>query len=66
MGMKTIMSAKQIIFMAFGESKQEITRQAFAGEITNDIPASFLQQHNNTTICVDFELGDMSVHGSRL
>ena len=66
MGMKTILSAKQIIFMAFGESKRKITRQAFAGEITNDVPASFLQQHNNTTICVDFDLRDMSVHGSRL
>ncbi len=56
MGMKTIMSAKQIIFMAFGEAKQEITTNAILGEITNDIPASFLQQHDNVTYCVDFQI----------
>ena len=56
MGMKTILSAKQIIFMAFGEAKQEITKKAILGEITNDIPASFLQQHSNVTYCVDFNI----------
>ena len=56
MGMKTILSAKQIIFMAFGEAKQEITKKAILGEITNDVPASFLQQHSNVTYCVDFNI----------
>ncbi len=56
MGMKTIMSAKQIIFMAFGEAKQEITKKAILGEINNDVPASFLQQHDNVTYCVDFQI----------
>lgn len=56
MGMKTILSAKQIIFMAFGEAKQEITKRAFCGEITDDIPASHLQKHNKKTICTDFNI----------
>ena len=37
MGMQTIMNAKKIFFMAFGESKKEITKKAFFGEITDAV-----------------------------
>ena len=56
MGMKTILSAKRIFFMAFGEAKKEITEKAIYGEITNEISASFLQQHTNTIYCLDFHI----------
>ena len=56
MGMKTILSANRIFFMAFGEAKQEITKRAFCGEITDDVPASHLQKHNKKTICIDFNI----------
>ena len=56
MGMKTILSANRIFFMAFGEAKQEITKRVFRGEITDDVPASHLQRHRKTTICIDFDI----------
>lgn len=56
MGMQTIMNARKIFFMAFGDSKKEITQKAFLGEITDNIPASHLQKHKHKTICIDFKL----------
>lgn len=56
MGMQTIMNAKKIFFMAFGESKKEITKKAFFGEITDALPASHLQKHKHKTICLDFNI----------
>ena len=54
MGMKTILSAKQIYLMAFGENKKQAIKQAILGDITDELPASFLQHHNNVTYCTDF------------
>lgn len=56
MGMKTIMSAKQIYLMAFGENKKQAIKQAILGEITDELPASFLQHHDNVNYCVDFNI----------
>lgn len=54
MGMQTILSAKRIFFMAFGEAKREITKLAFTKEVTDNVPASHLQNHKQLTICTDF------------
>ena len=56
MGMKTILSAKQIYLMAFGENKKQATKQAILGDITDELPASFLQHHTNVSYCVDFNI----------
>ena len=56
MGMQTILSANRIFFMAFGEAKKEITKRAFLEEITDDLPASHLQNHKKIDICTDFKL----------
>ena len=47
MGLKPIMSSKKIIIMANGKHKKDILEQAMYGDITEDIPASFLQKHKN-------------------
>ena len=47
MGLKPIMSSKRIIIMANGKHKKDILEQAMYGDITEDIPASFLQKHKN-------------------
>lgn len=47
MGLKPIMSSKQIIIMANGKHKKEILEQAMYGDITEDVPASILQTHTN-------------------
>ena len=53
MGVGTILAAKRIILMAWGEGKAEIIRQAVEGEIRESVPATFLQQHPNCGVIVD-------------
>ena len=41
------MESKRIVLMAQGKHKKGILDRAMFGEITEDIPASILQTHNN-------------------
>jgi glucosamine-6-phosphate deaminase len=53
MGVGTIMRARRIVLMAWGENKAEIVAQAVEGPVTDIISASFLQQHEHATFVVD-------------
>lgn len=53
MGVGSIMAAKRIIMMAWGEGKAEIIRQAVEGEIRETVPATFLQHHPNCEVITD-------------
>jgi glucosamine-6-phosphate deaminase len=53
MGIKTILSAKRIILLAWGTNKSEIIQKAVEGSITPNIPTTYLQEHNNTTLVLD-------------
>lgn len=53
MGVGTIMKSKKIILMAWGEGKANIIKQTVEGEIQESIPATYLQDHDNTTIVLD-------------
>src|ERR1700730_1013604 len=53
MGVGTILEARQIVIMAFGEHKAPIVERAVEGEMTDAIAASFLQQHPDTTFLLD-------------
>ncbi len=53
MGMKNIMDAKKILFIANGECKAEIVKKAFFGPVTPEVPASILQLHRDFTIVAD-------------
>ncbi|MGN0035671.1 MAG: glucosamine-6-phosphate deaminase [Bacteroidaceae bacterium] len=53
MGVGTILAARKIYLMAWGEEKAEMIQQAVEGQMTDAIPASFLQAHNNTRIALD-------------
>lgn len=53
MGVGTILDARRIILMAFGEHKAPIIRRAVEGEITPTIAASFLQQHRDARVVLD-------------
>tara|TARA_B100000900_G_scaffold415687_1_gene446609 strand:+ start:24 stop:698 length:675 start_codon:yes stop_codon:yes gene_type:complete len=50
MGLKTIMDSREIYLIAQGKSKWDIIREAFYGEITQKVPASILQKHQNITV----------------
>ena len=53
MGIGTIMSARKIILMALGEHKSKIVYEAVEGEVSEKIPATFLQSHPNAIFAVD-------------
>lgn len=57
MGVGTILEAKRVLLMAFGEQKAPIIRKAIEGEITDAVAASFLQEHPNAEIIVDVPAG---------
>lgn len=47
MGISTMLSAKRIILMAWGEDKAEIVRRIVEEKPASDCPASFLQKHED-------------------
>ena len=55
MGINTILDAKKIILMAWGSYKAEIIQKAVEGEISDNIPTTYLQNHKNTTLILDNE-----------
>lgn len=52
MGISTIMKSKRILLMAWG-FKAQIVARSVEGDVTEQVPASILQQHNNCTFIVD-------------
>ena len=57
MGIGTILKAKRIIIVAWGEGKSAISKKTLEGDIRSDIPATFLQSHPNTTFVMDVAAG---------
>jgi glucosamine-6-phosphate deaminase len=53
LGVKKIMEAKRVVLLAWGEGKSHVIKKAVEGEITNKVPATFLQDHNNVTFVLD-------------
>lgn len=52
MGISTIMQAKRILLMAWG-SKASIVARSVEGHVTEQVPASLLQQHPDCTFVID-------------
>lgn len=55
MGVATILKAKKIILLAWGRKKAKVIRKAVEGNITEEVPASFLQGHQNTQVIIDLD-----------
>jgi glucosamine-6-phosphate deaminase len=53
MGISTILAARKIYLTAWGEEKADIILQTIEGGITESIPASYLQTHNDAHVVVD-------------
>ena len=53
MGINTIMGAKKVYMLAWGEDKADIIRSAVEDKVSDTLPASYLQLHANTSVCVD-------------
>jgi len=52
-GISTILKAKRIVLLAWGEKKTAIIKEAVEGKISEHVPASYLQYHENTTFVID-------------
>ena len=53
MGISTILSARKIFLTAWGEEKAEIIKKTVEGKVSDAIPASFLQTHNDAHVVID-------------
>jgi len=53
MGVGTILEAKRILLLAFGEGKADIVAKTIEGYATTTIPATFLQDHPDTRFLLD-------------
>ena len=53
MGINTIMGARKVYMLAWGEDKADIIRSAVEDKVSDTLPASYLQLHTNTSVCVD-------------
>ncbi|QKZ11592.1 glucosamine-6-phosphate deaminase [Spirosoma sp. KUDC1026] len=52
-GVATILSAKRVVLLAWGERKAPVIREAVEGLVTELNPASYLQTHANTLFVID-------------
>ena len=53
MGIDTIMRADKIVRMAWGEEKADVIRKVVEGQITDQVPATALQEHHNIEVVID-------------
>jgi len=53
MGVGTILDARRVIMMAWGEGKAPVIKEAIEGPIRESIPATYLQNHTDATVILD-------------
>lgn len=53
MGISTVLNAKRIVLLAWGERKAEIIKAAVEGRVSEFVPASYLQGHQNVSFILD-------------
>jgi glucosamine-6-phosphate deaminase len=55
MGIGTVLSAKRIVLLAWGINKSGIAKETIEDQISSNVPATYLQKHENTTFILDKE-----------
>ena len=58
MGIGSVMKAKRIVLLAWGHNKASIVKETIEGEISSEIPATYLQRHSNTTFILNDEASE--------
>lgn len=53
MGVATILESRKIFLVAFGTGKAKIIQRTVEGDISESVPATWLQRHHNTTFFLD-------------
>ena len=59
MGLASIMSADKIVLIAYGEGKAQAIADTINGPITEEVPASILQRHENCIVILDEEAASL-------
>ena len=57
LGIKTILRSKKIRLLAWGEGKAGIIKRSIEDDQSEEVPASFLQNHNNVLVILDVAAG---------
>ncbi|PCH77661.1 MAG: glucosamine-6-phosphate deaminase [Flavobacteriaceae bacterium] len=58
MGIGTVKNANRIVLLAWGNNKASIIKKTIEGDISSDIPATYLQKHSNTTFVLNHEAAE--------
>ena len=53
MGISTILKAKKVVLLAWGQAKAAVVQKAAEGNMTEQVPASLLQQHADCQFVLD-------------
>lgn len=53
MGCGTILEARRIVLLAWGDKKAAIVKEALEGPVNDQVSASFLQEHDNASFYLD-------------
>ncbi len=53
MGVGSILAARRVILLAWGENKVDVVRRSIEGEVSDILPATYLQNHPNATFMLD-------------
>ena len=53
MGIGSILKSKKIVLLAFGEEKAAAIKAMIEGPVTNEVPATALQSHDNVMVFLD-------------
>ena len=59
MGIGTIFKAREIILMAWNQKKAEIVKKAVEGELSSEVPATYLQLSDNVEFVLDEDAASM-------
>ncbi len=59
MGISNIMNAKRVLLLAFGKGKAEAVKGMIEGPVTEELPASVLQNHKDVTVILDKEAASL-------
>lgn len=65
MGVGTIMKAQRVILLAWGEPKAPIIKATVEGEMTDKVPATFLQIHHNVQFFIDEKAAEELTRANR-
>jgi len=57
MGISTVQNAKRIVLLGWGQNKADIIKKTVEGEVSANVPATYLQNHKNCTFVLDTGAG---------